>query len=213
MTASELREATENRPGWPAAARVGLVAVTGLAAGAATSILQKYLDSPWDSLVNAASPWLAVMFAAGCWWRRWPAAAVAGLATGLLELAGYYGTAHARGYPAGTSIVVFWAVCAVVGGPVFGVAGATWWRGRGRLRDLATSVLPASFLAEAAVAYAWRLHYYSSAILFAVIGVAALAGLALRGGRLLRAAGWLLVTLPAGAVAELLLDLIYRQQA
>jgi hypothetical protein len=49
--------------------------------------------------------------------------------------------------------------------------------------------------------------------LVSVTGLAALAGLALRGGRPLRAAGWLLVTLPAGAVAELLLDLIYRQQA
>ncbi len=37
------------------------------------------------------------MFAAGMLWGRPPAAALAGAATGLLELAGYYLTAAARG--------------------------------------------------------------------------------------------------------------------
>jgi hypothetical protein len=49
----------------PLAARIVTVLVLGLLASAVTSILQKYLGSPWGSLVNAASPWLAVMFAAG----------------------------------------------------------------------------------------------------------------------------------------------------
>ena len=61
----------------------------GLLAGAGTSILQKYLGSPWGSLVNAASPWLVVMFAAGALWLRPAAAALAGAAAGLAELAGY----------------------------------------------------------------------------------------------------------------------------
>jgi hypothetical protein len=54
----------------PLAARLAAVLMTGLLAGAVTSILQKYLGSPWDSLVNAASPWLAAMFAAGAAWMR-----------------------------------------------------------------------------------------------------------------------------------------------
>ena len=87
------------------------------------------------------------------------AAAAAGLVTGLLELAGYYLTAAARGYPAGGSILVFWAACAVVGGPLFGAAGWVWWRRPAPVSGLGASALPAAFLAEAAVAYAWRLHY------------------------------------------------------
>jgi hypothetical protein len=194
------------------AGRIAAVAVTGLAVGAATSVLQKYLNQPWLSLVNSASPWLAPMFALGALWRRAASAAVAGLATGLLELAGYYVTAAARGYPAGGGILLFWTACAVAGGPLLGASGWLWWQGSGRLSDAAASVLPASFLAEAGVAYAWRLHYYSSAVLLAVIGIAVLALTGLRGRRPVRAARWLLVTFPAGAVAELLLDLIYRQR-
>jgi len=76
---------------------MGAVVAAGLLVGAATSVLQKYLNLPWASLVNAASPWLVPMFAAGMLWGRPPAAALAGAATGLLELAGYYLTAAARG--------------------------------------------------------------------------------------------------------------------
>jgi hypothetical protein len=206
------RSSAERAPGLPLAGRVAAVAIAGLAVGAATSALQKYLNQPWLSLVNSASPWLAPMFALGALWRRPGAAAAAGLVTGLLELAGYYVTAAARGYPAGGGILVFWTACAVAGGPVLGASGWLWWRGSRRLSGLGASVLPASFLAEAAVAYAGRLHYYSSAVLLAVIGIAVLALTGLHGRQHVRAAGWLLLTFPAGAAAELLLDLIYRQR-
>jgi hypothetical protein len=136
----------------PLAARIAALLLLGLLAGAATSILQKYLGSPWLSLVNSASPWLAAMFAAGALWGRPAAAALAGTTTGLLELAGYYLTAAARGYSAG-SILLFWAACALIGGPLFGAAGWAWWRGPARLSGLGTAALPAAFLAEAAVAY------------------------------------------------------------
>ncbi len=194
----------------PLAARIAAVILLGLVAGAATSILQKYLGSPWLSLVNSASPWLAVMFAAGSLWSRPAAAALAGTATGLLELAGYYLTAAARGYPAG-GIMLLWAACAVIGGPLSGAAGWAWWCGPARLSGLGTAALPAAFLAEAAVAYAWRLHYWSSAILFAVVG----AGVFVLAGRHRRqyapAARWLPGVFAAGAAAELVLGLIYSQ--
>jgi hypothetical protein len=204
--------AAERAPGPPLALRVAAVAVTGLAVGAATSLLQKYLNQPWLSLVNSASPWLAPMFALGALWRRAGPAVAAGLATGLLELAGYYGTAAARGYPAGGGILLFWAACAVVGGPLLGGSGWLWRGEPGRLSSLGASVLPAAFLAEAAVAYAGRLHYYSSAVLLGVIGIGVLAVTGRRGRQPLRAARWLLVTFPAGAAAELLLGLIYQQR-
>src|ERR1700733_5811525 len=185
------------------------VLVIGLLAGAGTSVLQKYLGSPWDSLANAASPWLVLMFAAGVLWARPPAAALAGAAAGVLELAGYYLTAAARGYPAGPGILAFWTACAVLGGPLFGAAGWAWWRGPAALSALGAAALPAAFLAEAAVAYAWRLHYWSSAALFAVLGVVAFVLAGLRRRQYAAAARWLLAAFPAGVAAELLLGLIY----
>lgn len=207
-----VREQAAGRPAsLPLAGRIAAVLVAGLLAGAVTSILQKYLGSPWDSLVNAASPWLAVMFAAGAAWVRPAVAGAAGLVTGLLELAGYYLTAAARGYPAGHGILAFWAACAVLGGPLFGAAGWAWWRGPARVSGLGTAALPAAFLAEAVVAYAWRLHYWSSAILFAVAGAAVFALAARHRRQYAPAARWLPAVLAAGVAAELLLGLIYSQ--
>jgi hypothetical protein len=191
--------------------RAVIVLVIGLGVGVLTSILQQHLNQPWLSLVNAASPWLTPMFAMGALWRRPGVAAFAGLATGLLELIGYYATASARGYSAGHAIVLFWTACAVVGGPVFGLAGWAWWRESGRLRGLGAAALPAAFFAEAIVVYGFRLHYASTAVLFAVLGVIVAALLGFRGRQHLRLLAWLGVTLPAGVIAELILNQIYSQ--
>jgi hypothetical protein len=96
----------------------------------------------------------------------------------------------------------------VVGGPIFGAAGWLWLQVR--VRGLGASVLAASFLAEAAVSYGWRLHYTSSAILFAGPGIAA-ALLGLRDRQYAPLCRWLLLTFPAGAVAELLLGVVYAR--
>lgn len=200
------------RPARVMLARVALVAGTGLAAGALTSAGQAYLNSPWLSLVNSASPWLVPMFALGAGWRRPGAAALAGAAAGLAELAGYYVTAGLRGYPAGHAILAFWAACAVLGGPVLGVAGWAWRYGRtAMVSGPAAAALPAAFLAEAGVSYAWRLHYFSSAILLAALGVAAFAITGWRGRRYRLAGAWLPAALAAGVAAELLLGLFYSQ--
>ena len=58
---------------------------------------------------------------------RWAVAAGAGAL--LLALVGYYGMVQLRfGYGGGTGSWIFWGLGALVGGPVFGVAGH-WWRG------------------------------------------------------------------------------------
>lgn len=195
----------------PVSARIVAVVVTGLGVGALTSALQKYLDSPWLSLVNSASPWLTPMYFLGVLWRRPAAAALAGLATGLLELAGYYLTAAARGFPAGHAIVVFWAVCAVVGGPVFGLAGWAWRWAAGRWRGLGAAALPAAYFAEALVGYGLRLGYWPEAILLGVLGAAMAALLGARGQQYGRLLAGFLVAFPAGVLAELLLGLVYSQ--
>jgi Family of unknown function (DUF6518) len=199
-------------PPLPFPARVAMVVVVGLGVGAITSVLQGHVGFPWLSLVDAASPWLTPMFVLGVLWRRSSAGAVAGLATGLCELVGYYATAAGRGYAPGGAIVVFWAICAAVGGPIFGWAGWASWHRSGWSGSLGASVLPAAFFAEAVVVYAVRLGYWSSAILFASIGVVAtvLLGLARprHHGRLVK---WLLLSFPLGVVAELILGLVYNQ--
>jgi Family of unknown function (DUF6518) len=151
------------------------------------------------------------MFFLGLLWRRPWTAAFAGVATGLLELVGYYTTASIRGYPAGHSILLFWGLCAVVGGPVFGAAGWAWWSRSDWRGALGASALPAAFFAEALVAYGIRLHYGSSAILFAVIGAGAAIGLSVlrhQRGRLVK---WLLLTFPIGVAAEFVLGVVYNQ--
>jgi Family of unknown function (DUF6518) len=195
----------------PLAVRVAIVFVVGLGVGAITSLLQGRVQFPWLSLVDAASPWLTPMFVLGMLWRRSSPAAVAGLATGLCELVGYYATASARGYAPGHALVIFWALCAVVGGPAFGWAGWQWWNGHGWVGALGASALPAAFFAEAVVVYAARLGYWSSAALFALIGVAMVVMLGLAQRRHLQLAKWLLVTVPLGVVAELVLGLVYNQ--
>jgi hypothetical protein len=191
--------------------RVVIVLVVGLGVGAATLLLQGQTGAPWDSLVNAASPWLAPAFIVGAFWPRPASAAFAGLAACLLELVGYYATANARGFASSHAELLFWGVCAVIGGPVFGAAGWAWWQGPSRLRGLGAAILVGAFIAEALVSYGWRLHYGSSAILFGVTGIAAGALLGLHRRQHRRIAVWLAVALPVGIVAELMLGLVYRQ--
>jgi hypothetical protein len=179
--------------------------------GIATSVLQARLDEPWSSLVNAASPWLAAAFVAGTLWRRVSLAAFAGVIACLLELVGYYVTATARGHSASRTELAFWGICAVVGGPVLGVAGWLWWRGPGRLQGLGPALLAAAFVSEAAISYGWRLHYLSSAVLFASLGVAVIALLGLRRHQYRDIARWLAAALPVALLAELLLGLVHQQ--
>lgn len=184
---------------------------TGLGVGVATAVLQQHLGPPWFSLVNAASPWLTPMFVLGALFRHRRSAALAGLAAGLLELVGYYATASARGYPyLGGRLVLFWIACALIGGPVFGLAGRAWWRGRS-LRGLGGAVLPAAWLAEAVVVFGLRLGYEKSAGLFVAIGLVIAVLVGVHGRMHGQLVGWLLVTFPLGVVSELLLSIAYRQ--
>jgi hypothetical protein len=192
--------------------RLSAVLLLGLGTGAATSLLQTDLDFPWLGLVNAASPWLTVMFVAGALWPRPSRAAAAGLATGLLELIGYYATSAAKGYAAGNhAILLFWAACALAGGPLFGVAGSTWRRATTRPSSIATAAVPAAFLAEAIVVYGLRLHYLSTALLFAACGFVAFALLGLRRRDYRHLTVCLLLILPIAVTAEFVLERIYRQ--
>lgn len=187
--------------------RAAAVVLGGLAVGALTSVGQTYLDAPWSALVNSAAAWLVAPTALGWSMATRRGAALAGLATCVLQLVGYYATAHGRGYATGTGIVAFWALCALVGGPLFGLAGHLWRTGGPRLRGLGACALPAAFLAEGLWVYLHVLGYGSTAALWVAIGL----GLAVLPPRQLPERGWLALTLPAGLAGEVLLGLVYRQ--
>jgi hypothetical protein len=98
------------------------------------------------------APWkrvLLVAFVVGAAMPDRASAVVAGLATLVLALVGYYATTQLRyGIGGGTSSLIFWGLGAAVGGPVFGLAGHTWRTGEHRYRALALGLLAAVFIAE-----------------------------------------------------------------
>jgi len=195
---------------WPVAPAWLVALVAGTAVGVATSFGQAVLDGAWAALVNSASPWLVVAFAAGACARRMPVAVPVGMLACLCEVAGYYVVTAARGYAVAESEIVFWSACAIVGGPLFGAAGLAWWR----RSPVGTAVPGAAFLAESLGLYASVLHYWSTAILYAAIAVPLTAVLAIRTvgsggtvriGRWWHVAGCLAVFTAVGVVGEYLL--------
>ncbi len=72
-------------------------------------------------------------------------------------------------------------------------------------------MLAAAFLAEAAVAYGLYLQYWSSAILFGMLGVAVVASLGFRERQYTRIARWLPAAFLLGVVAEMAMHLAYSQ--
>ena len=124
--------------------------VVGLGLGVVTQILQSVLPTGWSQAANAISPWLLVAFFIGAAMPDRGSAVVAGLATLVLALVGYYATTQLRyGIGGGTGALIFWGLGAAVGGPVFGLAGHTWRTGEHRYRALALGLLAAVFIAEA----------------------------------------------------------------
>jgi Family of unknown function (DUF6518) len=158
-----------------AIARAAAAVAIGIAIGAVTSLAQTHLHEPWAALVNSASPWLLGGFAAGALQVRRGAAVAAGLGACVLEVAAYYLTSAARGFPVSHDYTAFWTVCAIVGGPLSGWAGWAWRNGAGRVRAIGAAFLPATFIAEGIGANELRLHYPSAAILFLIIGAILLA--------------------------------------
>ena len=130
--------------------RALIVVVVGLGLGMITQILQSVLPTGWSQAANAISPWLLVAFFIGAAMPDQGSAVVAGLATLVLALVGYYATTQLRyGIGGGTSALIFWGLGAAVGGPFFGLAGQTWRTGEHRHRALALGLLAAVFIAEA----------------------------------------------------------------
>jgi hypothetical protein len=142
--------ATDGRAAPRVPRTLGIALAAGLIAGAVTQLLQGILPAEMGSFANSATPWLAVAFGVGSTASRWWLAAIAGAVTLMAALVGYYGLVQLRfGYGVelrGT--VLLWLIAAVVGGPVFGVAGRWWRSDRPWLRATGPALLGASAIAE-----------------------------------------------------------------
>ena len=185
--------------------RTLVVVVVGLVVGVLTSFGQTHLVAALHPLADSAGAWLVAPFVLGALMRTRRGAAGAGLACALAQLAAYDGTSEARGLAVGTSLIVFWSVCAAVGGPLFGVAGHLARRGRPGIRGLGGATLAAAFFAEGLWTYFHDLHHDANGWLWIGIGVVVCVAL-LRHVRRLR---WLVLTVPAGLLAEVALTRIY----
>jgi len=130
--------------------RALLVIAVGLATGALTLLGQAVLGADANRLANSGAIWLAVAFGIGAVMASDREAAVAGIATLLLALVGYELAAWAAHASLGASGLVIWSGTAVVGGPVFGLAGRRWRVDTGRSGILAIALLGAVFIAEGA---------------------------------------------------------------
>jgi hypothetical protein len=191
----------QSRPG-----RILLALTVGLVVGVLTSLLQKYFDYPWLALVNAASPWLTTAFVAGALQSRLATAVLTGGAATLLQVVAYYVTADLRGFGVSMTYVALWSVCAVVGGPIFGAAGYTWWRARPA--GVGAALLAAAYASEALVLYHFQLGYSSTAWFFGAIALLLTLGLGRRRSQYPALARWLVPAFVAGVVGHAALGLV-----
>lgn len=188
---------------------VSLTAIAaGLSVGALSSIGRWRLDGTLDAFANSTSTWLVAPFLVGSLATSRRGAAAAGFATCAAQLVAYYIVDHLQGVGTTGSLVAFWTACALVGGPVFGLAGRVWRSSAPERKGLGMAVLAGVFVAEGLYAYWHQLHHYLTGAMWIGIG-AALALLASRGSVVqLR---WLGLTIPLGIAGEVVLTSTLRR--
>jgi len=183
-----------------------VVALVGaFAAGVAMSFGQTYAPEWLAPLFNSAAPVVAVAgltaFAARRWWSS---ALIAAVASPTL-VAGYYLTAHLRGFAASMSWVALWATAGVLVGAVMGLAvwvllnpSALVWRAA------AAALWPGIAVGEAAHGLVRNSESTPPEYWWAqaVLGVAVLAAVTWKHAR--TAMGWLLAVVFATAIAAAL---------
>jgi hypothetical protein len=129
-----------------------VVLAAGLALGVVTMFGQTWLDGPWLALVNSGALWLLPAFVAGSAMRSNVAAAAAGSGLLIAAVVGYYGSVSfvVEGAHANSRSVAIWVATALVGGPVYGIAGRWWRRSRSWRAWVALGLLGGAFVAEGA---------------------------------------------------------------
>jgi hypothetical protein len=105
-------------------ATVGLL---GLALGVLTAYGQEWLPREVGSLANSSGSWALAAFLLALLATGPRVAAACGALALLALLAGYVLGAGLRGYPSGSTLIVFWGLATVFVGPFLGL-GAHWVR-------------------------------------------------------------------------------------
>lgn len=125
--------------------------------GAALGVAAWWTDQlgfPWTAYIpaNAIGAWIGVAFVLGASARTIPTGALRGLIGLLSAVAAYYlliGLLGAGFRAIGAShAATIWGAVALLAGPLFGLAGATWRHSHGWPRATAVAVLAAALIAE-----------------------------------------------------------------
>lgn len=180
-------------------------AALGLGVGVLTSYGQGWLTGTSNAFVNSESAWLVAPFAVGALCRRPVAAAWLGLLSCLMQLVGYEVTSELRYGAMSIAVNLGWGVAALVGGPLFGLAGRAWRFGRPAWRGLGPATLAAAFFTEGGWQYLHVLHRDLAGGLWLAIGCT----VALMGLRRSRDWAWLPLTLAAGLLVQLAVARVY----
>jgi len=171
----------------------------GLVFGAFSAYGQAELEGTLEAFPNSISTWLVAPFLVGILAPARSSAAVAGIVTCAFQLAGYYAVNVVQDIGTTASLVGFWTACAVVGGPIFGIAGHLWRAAEPRWGGLGIAVLAGAFVAEGAYAFLLREDRYLAGALWIAIGVALALWSSRGNARQLR---WLALTVPLGVAGE-----------
>lgn len=108
------------------------------------------LPGEWSTLANSGAVWLVFAFAAGASMRTDLSAAGAGAGILIGAVIGYYAAVPivVEGAAANMRSVAIWTGTALIGGPVFGIAGRWWRREPFTKRVIALGLLGGVFVAE-----------------------------------------------------------------
>ncbi|WP_285745844.1 DUF6518 family protein [Lentzea sp. NBRC 105346] len=143
--------------------------VGGLAIGVATNLLQGVLPGHFNSIANSGSVWVVGAFVAGALATR--RAPLLGLLTQVFAVVGYYGYAELFRDGMGSAYApAVWLGFALVGGPIFGLAGTWWRRGAGRRPIMGAGLLGGVFGMDG-LWHLMVLHYLPTGMAFCVVAV------------------------------------------
>jgi Family of unknown function (DUF6518) len=114
-------------PRFPAASRLALALIAGLAAGAVTEALVLRVSFDLVPLTNTAAPWVLVAFVVALTARRIDEAVILAVVTLLALVLGFYLAQATRGWAVSRHQIAFWLLASFVAGPLVGLA-AGWLR-------------------------------------------------------------------------------------
>jgi hypothetical protein len=167
----------------PLARRAAFGFGTGIGLGAGLgglAWLADQLASPWGALIpaNAIGAWVGLGFVLGASARTVPTGALRGVIGLLSAVAAYYLliSLSAGGFRAigASHAAVTWGAVALVAGPVFGAAGASWRHLRGWPRATAVATISAALIAEGVVFGTFRLGDPGGILLTVEVAIGAL---------------------------------------